>query len=159
VPEVSAADLDNDGDLDIVYSRAGVLYVGTAIQVIENLGNKKFKDHGIFPLVEAPDDFTPTHEGNEWNDFIEDIRFRDLDKDGDIDLYVSSSMSLKTDGMVLLNQGDFAFELLLPNAAKKYITIDYKAPTPVSEEEKAEEQAVLEEIAEFEAELAAELGE
>ena len=24
VPEVSAADLDNDGDLDIVYSRAGV---------------------------------------------------------------------------------------------------------------------------------------
>ena len=30
------ADLDNDGDLDIVYSRAGVLYVGTAIQIIEN---------------------------------------------------------------------------------------------------------------------------
>ena len=45
--------------------------MGTAIQIIENLGNKKFKDHGIFPLVEAPDDFIPTHEGNEWNDFIE----------------------------------------------------------------------------------------
>jgi hypothetical protein len=101
----------------------------------------------------------PTHEGNEWNDFIEDIRFRDLDKDGDIDLYVSSSMSLKTDGMVLLNQGDFAFELLLPNAAKKYITIDYKAPTPVSEEEKVEEQAVLDEISAFEDELAAELSQ
>ena len=68
-------------------------------------------------------------------------------------------MSLKTDGMVLLNQGDFAFELLLPNVAKKYVTIDYKAPTPVSEEEKAEEQAVLDEILAFEAELAAELGE
>ena len=159
VPEVSAADLDNDGDLDIVYSRAGVLYVGTAIQVIENLGNKKFKDHGIFPLIEAPDDFIPTHVGNEWNDFIEDIRFRDLDKDGDIDLYLSSSMSLKTDGMVLLNQGDFAFELLLPNVAKKYVTIDYKVPTPFSEEEKAEEQAVLDEIAAFEDELAAELSQ
>ena len=158
VPEVSAADLDNDGDLDIVYSRAGFLYVGTAIQIIENLGNKRFKDHGIFPLVEAPDDFKPTHEGNEWNDFIEDIRFRDLDKDGDIDLYLSSSMSLKTDGMVLLNQGDFDFELLLPNAAKKYVTIDYKTPTSISEEEKAEEQAVLDEIEAFEAELAAELG-
>ena len=157
VPEVSVADLDNDGDLDIVYSRAGVLYVGTAIQIIENLGLKKFKDHGIFPLVEAPDDYIPTHEGNEWNDFIEDIRFRDLDKDGDIDLYLSSSMSRKTDGMVLLNQGDFAFELLLPNVAKKYVTIDYKAPAPVSEEQKAEEQAVLDEIAAFEAELAAEL--
>jgi hypothetical protein len=159
LPEVSAADLDNDGDLDIVYSRVGDLYVGTAIQIIENLGNKKFKDHGIFPLVEAPDDFIAVSEGNEWNDFIEDIRFRDLDKDGDIDIYLSSSMSRKTDGMVLLNQGDFAFELLLPNVAKKYVTIDYKAPAPVSEEQKAEEQAVLDEIAAFEVELAAESGQ
>jgi len=159
VPEVSAADLDNDGDLDIVYSRAGVLYVGTAIQIIENLGNKKFKDHGIIPLVEAPADYIPTHEGNEWNDFIEDIRFRDLDKDGDLDLYLSSSMSLKTDGMVLLNQGNFAFELLLPNNAKKYVDKNFKAPTPLTEEQKAEEQAIEDEIAAFEAELAAELGE
>jgi hypothetical protein len=111
VPEVSAADLDNDGDLDIVYSRAGILYVGTAIQIIENLGNKKFKDHGIFPLVEAPDDYVPVHEGNEWNDFIEMIKFRDLDKDGNIDLYFSSG-SKKTNGMVLLNDGDFNFSLI-----------------------------------------------
>ena len=111
VPEVSAADLDNDGDLDIVYSRAGILYVGTAIQIIENLGNKKFKDHGIFPLVEAPDDYVPVHEGNEWNDFIEMIKFRDLDKDGNIDLYFSSG-SKKTNGMVLLNKGDFNFSLI-----------------------------------------------
>ena len=159
LPEVSAADLDNDGDLDIVYSRVGDLYVGTAIQIIENLGNKKFKDHGIFPLVEAPDDFIAVSEGNEWNDFIEDIRFRDLDKDGDIDIYLSSSMSRKTDGMILLNQGGFAFELLLPNVAKKYVTIDYKDPAPVSEEQKAEEQAVLDEIATFEVELAAESGQ
>jgi hypothetical protein len=111
VPEVSAADLDNDGDLDIVYSRAGKLYVGTAVQIIENLGNKNFKDHGIFPLVEAPDDYVPVHEGNEWNDYVEAIRFRDLDKDGDIDLYLSSG-SQKTNGMVLLNQGDFNFSLI-----------------------------------------------
>ena len=116
IPEVSAADLDNDGDLDVVYSRAGDLYVGTAIQIIENLGNKKFKDHGIFPLVEAPADYIPTHEGNEWNDFIDTIKFRDLDKDGDIDLYLSSG-SKKTNGMVLLNQGDFIFTLIKPSEA------------------------------------------
>ena len=115
IPEASAADLDNDGDLDIVYSRVGFLYVGTAIQIIENLGNKKFKDHGIFPLVKAPADYIPTHEGNEWNDFIDSIRFRDLDKDGDIDLYLSSSMSQKTDGMVLLNNGNFNFSLIKPS--------------------------------------------
>ena len=142
VPEVSAADLDNDGDLDIVYSRAGVLYVGTAIQIIENLGNKNFKDHGIFPLVEAPDDYVPVHEGNEWNDFIEDIRFRDLDKDGDIDLYLSSSMSRKTNGMVLLNQGDFAFELFRPSTAKKYVVSELEVQR--EEKKKAEKAAEIE---------------
>ena len=160
IPEVSAADLDNDGDLDIVYSRAGELYVGTAIQIIENLGNKKFKDHGIIALVEAPDDFIPVTEGNEWNDFIEMIKFRDLDKDGDIDLYLSSSMSRKTNGMVLLNHGDFVFELLPPRTTKivdGIIVIVTKAP--VSEEKRAEEQAVLDEIAAFEAELEVELGQ
>ena len=116
IPEVSASDLDSDGDLDIVYSRAGKLYVGTAVQIIENLGNKTFKDHGIFPLVVPPTDFIPTHEGNEWNNFIEDIRFRDLDKDGDIDLYLSSGTP-KTNGMVLLNQGDFIFTLIKPSEA------------------------------------------
>ena len=107
VPEVSAADLDNDGDLDIVYSRAGYLYVGTAIQIIENLGNKNFKDHGIFPLVEAPEltMYLLTKVMNGMT--LLKIRFRDLDKDGNIDLYLSSSMSRKTDGMVLLNNGDF----------------------------------------------------
>ncbi len=117
IPEVSASDLDNDGDLDIVYSRAGKLYVGTAVQIIENLGNKNFKDHGIFPLVEAPADFIPTHEGNEWNDFITAIRFRDLDKDGDLDLYFTNTLSKKTNGMVLLNQGDFNFSLIKPSKA------------------------------------------
>ena len=121
IPEVSASDLDNDGDLDVVYSRAGVLYVGTAIQIIENLGNKKFKDHGIIPLVEAPDDFIPTTEGNEWNDFIENIMFRDFDEDGDNDIYLASSMSFKTDGMVLKNNGNFSFELLQPNVASRFI--------------------------------------
>ena len=194
ISEVSAADLDNDGDLDIVYSRAGELYVGTAIQIIENLGNKKFKDHGIFPLVVPPADYIPTHEGNEWNDFIENIRFRDLDKDGNIDLYLSSSMSSKTDGMVLLNQGDFNFELLRPSAAleigelaeyeaqrkkaedaefadaiaKRKAEVAAAKAKRLAEEEAAKsaetdtvdtEQSIEDEIAAFEAELAAELGE
>ena len=159
VPEVSAADLDNDGDLDIVYSRAGKLYVGTAIQIIENLGNKNFKDHGIIPLVEAPADFIPLTEGNEWNDFIEDIRFRDLDKDGDIDLYLSSG-SLKTNGIVLLNQGDFAFEFEAKTIAKFTAQelmdeileeADDKVSLPVIKEKTAAEiaaQELMEEILE-----------
>ena len=165
VPEVSAADLDNDGDLDIVYSRAGILYAGTAIQIIENLGNKSFKDQGIIPLVEAPADFIPLTEGNEWNDFIEDIRFRDLNKDGNIDLYLSSSMSSKTDGMVLLNQGDFAFEFEAKTIAKFTAQelmdeileeVDDKVSLPIIKEKTAAEIAAQELMDEILEELEAE---
>ena len=157
IPEVSAADLDNDGDLDIVYSRSGVLYVGTALQIIENLGDKQFKDHGIFPLVEAPDSYIPTHEGNEWNDFIEMIKFRDIDADGDMDIYLASSMSRRTNGMILLNHGDFSFELLKPNKAKAYLP-GYIKKT-VSIEKLAQDEAIENEIEHFEADLEKELSE
>ncbi len=65
-------------------------------------------------------------------------------------------MSRKTDGMVLLNQGDFVFKLLLPQSTKIVDGIIVKK-TPVSEEQKAEEQAMEDELAEFEAQLEEEL--
>ncbi|SVB92733.1 uncharacterized protein METZ01_LOCUS245587, partial [marine metagenome] len=99
IPEVSASDLDNDGDLDIVYSRTGgdPAYVGAAIQIIENLGNKKFKDHGLIILEE--------------NGHIFDIKFRDFDGDGDNDIYLASEGDNDVNnGTVLLNNGNFNFD-------------------------------------------------
>ena len=161
VPEVSAADLDNDGDLDIVYSRAGKLYVGTAIQIIENLGNKKFKDHGIFPLVIAPADYKTNTIANEWNDYIRTIVFRDLDQDGDTDIYLESS-SQKTNGTVLLNNDNFNFDTVKPTDALVFLTDRTDSKITVIRKKHIltdEEQSVEDELAAFEAELAAELGE
>jgi len=149
IPEVSASDLDNDGDLDIVYSRTSEddFYVGAAIQIIENLGNKKFKDHGLIIL-----------EGNE---HIFDIKFRDFDGDGDNDIYLASEGdNTKTNGIVLLNNGNFNFDLIRPDEAltlftdgsNKKINISYKKHIPTDEE-----QSVEDELAAFEAELEAEL--
>mgnify|MGYP000867848213 FL=1 len=116
VPEVSMADLDNDGDLDIVLSRAGHMYVGTAVSIIENLGNKKFKDRGLIEVRPAPEGYTSNWEGNPWNSFIVMLKFRDFDEDGDMDVYFGGGSNW-TNGMVLLNEGDFNFELLKPNDA------------------------------------------
>ena len=154
VPEVSASDLDGDGDLDIVYSRFRKHYQGAAMQIIENLGNKKFKDHGIFVLDE---------EGG----YIRSIFFRDVDQDGDNDIYLESHEghgNVITDGTVLLNNGNFNFDIVRPDEALMLvedrtdakITIKYKKRT---NEVTDEEQSVEDELAAFEAELEAELGQ
>jgi hypothetical protein len=152
LPEVSASDLDNDGDLDIVYSRTGEHYKGAAMQIIENLGNKKFKDHGIFVLDE---------EGG----YIRSIFFRDLDQDGDTDIYLESAPyagNVITDGTVLLNNGNFNFDIVRPDEALMLvedrtdakITVIRKKHIPTDEE-----QVVEDELAALEAELAAESGQ
>jgi hypothetical protein len=147
IPEVSASDLDNDGDLDIVYSRVDSGYINPGIQIIENLGSKKFKDHGVISLDE---------EGG----FIFDIKFRDFGGDGDNDIYLASEGdNTKTNGIVLLNNGNFNFDLIRPDEAlalfrdgsDSKIIIGHKKYIPTDEE-----QAVLDEIAELEAELEAE---
>ena len=147
IPEVSASDLDNDGDMDIVYSRTGKSYNGAAIQIIENLGNKKFKDHGIIPLVSAAG-------------WIDGIRFRDLDKDGDIDLYLSSER-VETAGAVVINNGNFDFSLIMPpESYELYEKLDVNIYSFVSKIVLTkEEQAMEDELAAFEAELEAELGQ
>jgi len=154
VPEVSASDLDNDGDMDIVYSRVGIEnigsksgYKGSAIQFIENLGNKKFKDHGIIPIVEGS------------VGWIKNFLFRDLDEDGDIDVYLAS-MHLNTDGAVIINNGDFNFSLIMPPESYglyEMFVDSFKAEAEALKraEQKAKEQVLEDELEAFEAEFAA----
>ena len=115
MPEVSFWDLDNDSDLDIVISRAGILYVGTGIQIIENLGKNKFNSK-FYILVNPPKDYVPIHEGNEWNDFIDQIRFSDLNNDNlaDIVLFKDQTQNLPN-GSILKNDGDMNFSFVKYN--------------------------------------------
>ncbi len=112
VPEVSAWDLDADGDQDIVVSRAGKLYVGTAIEILENLGDHKFASK-IYELSVAPPSFKTASEGNEWNTFIEAIRFADVDGDGDTDILLVNNDTPKLPAASYLrNDTNMAFTFI-----------------------------------------------
>ena len=106
VSELSVWDLDADGDLDITLSRAGHLYVGVAVQIIENQGNNKF-DSQLHVLLEAPADYVPEHEGNEWNNFVQNFLFGDFDKDGDPDILLVTHLykHKHIGGSILKNDG------------------------------------------------------
>ena len=185
IAEVSAWDLDNDGDMDIVYGRERESLKGAAIQIIENLGNKKFKDHGIFPV-------------SNHNDYIMSILFNDLDSDGDYDLYLASK-DFWTDGAVFINNGNFDFTMIkrddrpspkslglyemlddssivIPKKVLEELAAEAAAKVKIKEEAEAAnlkriaekaakatendtEQSMEDELAAFEAELAAELGQ
>ena len=119
VPELSIWDLDEDGDLDITLSRAGHLYVGVAVQIIENQGNNKFNSQ-LHVLLEAPEDYVPEHEGNEWNNFVKNFLFSDFDKDGDPDILLVTHLEYKhkhIGGSILRNDGGMKF-VHIPNGEK-----------------------------------------
>ena len=112
VPELSVADLDGDGDQDIVLSRSRKLYVGTAIEIKENLGNGQFGSE-IFVMFDSPAGYRPVSEGNEWNNFVQAIRFLDQDNDGDLDILLianeTGNSGNKVAGAILRNDGGVSF--------------------------------------------------
>ena len=85
-PELNVWDIDNDGDQDIVLGRVQELYAGVAIQVLENLSNGKKFNSTMYELVIPPSGYVAKGEGNPWNFFVEQIRFADVDRDGDTDI-------------------------------------------------------------------------
>ena len=119
IMETSAWDIDNDGDQDIVISRAGELYVGVAVQVLENLGNKKFNS-SVYELVVAPKGFDARSEGNPYNAYIQSIRFGDADGDGDTDILLFNNGNPKVpQGSFLRNNGNM--EMAYVKAGKNSI--------------------------------------
>ena len=107
-----AVDLDNDGDMDIIMSRQRSPYVGLAYEVTENLGNGKFKNHGLNIRFDIPNYSKSKHkkivsEANNLNE-TQYIRLSDFNNVGLMD-YISFRGKGRFTNSVYINNGDFTF--------------------------------------------------
>ena len=117
VPELNVCDIDEDGDQDIILGRVQKLYAGVAIQIFENLGNGRQFISTTYELLNPPAGFVAKGEGsssgNFWNRFIEQIRFADVDQDGDTDIMLINEGDEKLpNGSYMRNDGRMKFTFM-----------------------------------------------
>ena len=173
VPAIAIADLDGDGDLDVVRTHVGQVYAGAGMTIEENIGNGKFKTAFYSEFCPTPKtkEEWPRQEGSFWNCWVSDYKFGDFNKDGFIDIYLDGHDANKSDvvkdGAIYMSTGKFTYDILLPTD-KDYPLLEiiikkhpekFVARVLPSDEELEVQQSVEDEIAAFEAELAAELGQ
>jgi len=131
IPGVSAWDLDADGDMDIIMSRAGKWYGGAALQVLENKGNGKFKET-LYEYYKLPKGVRAESEFNEHNLHTKAIRFADVDRDGDRDIIMFYGKSKHLpQGSYLRNDGDMSFRFV-PAGLPEVRQSEYTASTLVN---------------------------
>ena len=173
VPAIAIADLDGDNDLDVVRTHVGQVYAGAGMTIEENTGNGKFKTalYSEFCPTPKTKEEWPRQEGSFWNCWVSDFKFGDFNKDGFIDIYLdghdANNSDVVKDGAIYMSTGKFTYDILLPTD-KDYPLLEiitkkhsekFIARVLPSDEELEVQQSVEDEIAAFEAELAAELGQ
>jgi hypothetical protein len=126
VPNISVADLDGDGDLDVINNLIGVNYQGTAIVIEENIGNGQFRTALVDEWCKGPPskEEWPEWEGGEYGCNQIGLHLGDFNKDGFIDMVVDGSLldgqpkytDIKriSDGTVFLSTGKFTYDTILP---------------------------------------------
>ena len=124
VPSAKVADLDADGDLDVVRMHVGHVYAGAGFTIEENLGDGTFKRVFDFEICKGPKskDNWPRQEGNSYNCWASDFKFGDFNEDGLIDIYLDghnandSDDKVVKDGAIFMSTGTgkFTYEIMKP---------------------------------------------
>lgn len=94
--DIDVGDIDNDGNKDIILNRTGSsegqgIYIGYHVQVLKNIGNRKFKE--LTSIVGAQD---------KW---IHWVRLTDVNDDGSLDILVDDAKR----NLIWINSGSGSF--------------------------------------------------
>ena len=126
VPNISVADLDGDGDLDVINMLVGVHYAGAAMVIEENIGNGQFRTALFDEWCKGPPskEEWQVWEGGEFGCFQIGLHLGDFNKDGLVDIVVDGAPMGKingnriVDGTVFLSTGKFTYDTINPDDRK-----------------------------------------
>ena len=129
VPEMTAFDFDNDGDLDIVSSVVGMYYSGSAWVAYENVNGKlQLADVNITmkPLDEWQDPKQwgkmVKNEMTQWNTYCNKSILIDVNSDGLMDAMCSNVVQdMHMSNHFIINKGNMEFDVVSPDEVKKWV--------------------------------------
>ena len=129
VPEMTAFDFDNDGDLDLVSSTVGMYYSGSAWVAYENINGKlKIADTNIIiqPLDEWQDakiwGSMVQSESNPWNTYCSKSILIDVNNDGLMDLLCDNAVQHhRMTNHLLINKGNMQFDFATPEQVSNLV--------------------------------------
>ena len=127
MPTATVADVDNDGDLDIIGNTIGFLYVGGYFQVFLNDGKGNFslgqQIIGDTPKKQFSLDNWPTHEATHGNqNYCFNIHTVDFNNDNFIDFICDGGFMQPTDGFVYVNSGDGTYTVASEQLIKNHVS-------------------------------------